>query len=155
MPVTSIGWVHFAIAIAAIAAGGLVALTPKATPRHRNLGRVYGGLMIILNVTAFLMYQLFGGFGPFHFAAVFSLITVIFGWVPVRRRRDERWMRQHAYWMSGSYVGLLAAAAAETLSRIPETPFWGMVVGSTVAVAWLGGLVISRTVPGILARFGR
>jgi uncharacterized membrane protein len=125
MPVTSIGWVHFAIAIAAIAAGGLVALTPKATPRHRMMGRTYGGLMVVLNVTAFLIYDLFGRFGPFHFAAVFSLITVILGWIPVRRRKDERWMRQHAYWMSGSYVGLLAAAAAETLSRIPETPFWG------------------------------
>jgi hypothetical protein len=64
-------------------------------------------------------------------------------------------MRQHAYWMSGSYVGLLAAAAAETLSRIPETPFWGMVIGASVAVALMGAIVIGRTVPGILARFDR
>jgi len=154
MPVTSIGWVHFVIAIAAIGAGAMVAFTPKATRRHRNLGRVYGWLMIFLNATAFLMYELFGRFGPFHFAALLSLITVVFGWLPVRRRATERWMRQHAFWMSGSYVGLLAAAAAETLGRIPETPFWGMVVGASVAVALIGGLVIGRTVPGILARFG-
>lgn len=155
MPVTSIGWIHFVLAIAAIAAGAAVALTPKATRRHRNLGRTYGCLMLCINITAFMMYGLLGHFGPFHVAAILSLATVIAGWVPVRRRSSERWVQQHAYWMSGSYVGLLAAAAAETLGRIPNTPFWGTVVAASVAVSIIGAVVISRTVPRVLAKLGR
>ena len=65
MPVTSIGWVHFVLAIAAIGAGAAVALARKGTSRHRQLGRTYGFLLIGVNVTAFMIYGLFGRFGPF------------------------------------------------------------------------------------------
>lgn len=154
MPASSIGWVHFVFSIAAIAAGGAVALLRKATRTHVWLGRIYAGLMVGLNVTAFMLYNLFGHFGPFHFAALVSLVTVVMGWIPARRRRPARWIEHHAMWMSWSYVGLLAAAAAETLSRIPDTPFWGMVAAASLAVIAIGALVIRTRVPKILARFG-
>ncbi len=57
--------------------------------------------------------------------------------------------------MSGSYVGLLAAAAAETLSRIPATPFWGMVIFATVAVTVIGLIVMRWSLPAALAPFRR
>ena len=81
MPVTSIGWVHFVLAIAAIGAGAAVALARKGTSRHRQLGRTYGFLLIGVNVTAFMIYGLFGRFGPFHISALISLITVLAGWI--------------------------------------------------------------------------
>ena len=58
-------------------------------------------------------------------------------------------------WMSWSCVGLLAAAAAETLSRIPSTPFWGMVAAASFGVVAIGAVVIRLRVPKILAAFGR
>lgn len=154
MPATSIGWVHFVFAIAAIVVGAGLALLPKATRAHVWMGRGYATLMVGLNATAFMLYNLFGHFGPFHFAALVSLVTVVMGWIPVRRRRPAKWIEHHALWMSWSYVGLLAAAAAETLSRIPDAPFWGMVVGASLAVVAIGALVIRSRVPRILARFG-
>ena len=114
---------HFVLAIAAIGAGAAVALARKGTSRHRQLGRTYGFLLIGVNVTALMIYGLFGRFGPFHIFAVISLITVLVGWIPARRRSPDAWIVYHAYFMSWSYVGLLAAAAAETLSRIPTARF--------------------------------
>ncbi len=155
MPGTSIGWVHFVLAIAAIGAGAAVALARKGTSRHRQLGRTYGFLLIGVNVTAFMIYGLFGRFGPFHISAVISLITVLAGWIPARRRSPHAWVVYHAYFMSWSYVGLLAAAAAETLSRIPDSPFWGMVIAASLGIVALGGIIVHRRLPAILAPFGR
>jgi hypothetical protein len=100
--------------------------------------------------TAFLIYDLLGRFGPFHIAAILSSITVVAGWIPVRRRKPSRWVEHHAIWMSWSYVGLLAALAAETLSRVPNSPFWWMVAGASLAVVAIGYAVIRRTMPRIL-----
>lgn len=152
MPASSIGWAHFAFAIAAIAVGGSVGLLRKATRAHVWLGRTYAVLMLGLNATAFMLYRLFGHFGPFHAAALVSLLTIVMGWLPARRRRPAKWIGLHALWMSWSYVGLLAAAAAETLSRVPDTPFWGMVVGASLAVVVLGGLVIRARLPWAVER---
>ena len=85
----------------------------KGTPRHRLAGRLYVFFMWALNVTALMDYELFGYFGPFHWMALISLATVIAGHLAALRKRPG-WRQFHAYMMSGSYVGLIAAAFAET-----------------------------------------
>ena len=45
--------------------------------------------MVGLNVTALSIYRLTGVFGPFHWAALFSLATIVAGVVPVRRRPNR------------------------------------------------------------------
>lgn len=155
MPVTWMGWGHFGLAVAAMVVGAAVALGRKGTRRHVWLGRSYGGLMLGVNATAFLLYGLFGRFGPFHIAALFSLATLVAGWVPMRGRRTRQRVEQHAYWMGGSYVGLLAAAAAETLGRMPGTPFWPMVIAATLAVSVAGAMVMRVRVPVALGRARR
>jgi uncharacterized membrane protein len=74
-----LGWTHTAAALAALIAGAAVLLTRKGTRRHRQLGWAYAVSMLLLNVTALLIYRLFGRFGPFHVGALFSLVTVIAG----------------------------------------------------------------------------
>ena len=53
---------------------------------------------------------------------------------------------------SWSYVGLLAAAASEALTRLPSAPFWWAVVAASVLVVGVGGWVIAVTVPKALQR---
>ena len=159
MPQSPLGWIHIALALAALAAGAAVGLAAKGTTRHLRLGRTYAFLMLGVNGTAFMLFGLFGRFGPFHVAAFLSLLTVAAGWIPARSRSSRRWVERHAYFMSGSYVGLLAAAAAETLGRIPDTPSghpaWGMVISATVAVSVAGFVVMRRYLPTTLAPFRR
>ena len=96
-------------------------------------------------VTALAIYRLFGGFGPFHVAALVSLVTVLMGTIPARRRQPRgKWLERHYYWMTWSYVGLLAAAGSEAVTRIPQTRFWWMVIAATLPVVAGGAWVIRR-----------
>jgi hypothetical protein len=83
--------------------------------------------------------------------ALISLITLILGTTPVLLRRPSGgWIDLHAHFMSWSYVGLVAAAAAESLTRLTEAPFsWAVVAASGVVIA-VGAWLIHRSVPKIL-----
>ena len=131
-----LGWIHTIFGVVALLAGTAVVLLKKGTRLHRTLGHVYFNGMLALNITALFIYNLFGGFGPFHWLALFSLITLIAGMIPVLFRwPDKRWVEFHAGFISGSYVGLVAAFAAEITSRLPGTEnSFGLVVGVTSAV---------------------
>lgn len=146
-----LGTAHLAVAILAIGVGGLVAVARKGTGRHRVLGRIYVLAMVAVNVTALAIYELFGGFGPFHAAAIFSLVTVIAGVVPVRTRTPF-WLPRHAWWMGGSYVGLLAAAVSEITTRYLEWDF-GLTVALSSGLVLAAGLTfMALRLPPVLQR---
>lgn len=69
-------------------------------------------------------------------------------------------MEAHATWMSWSYIGLLAALAAESSTRwlMPAVQphlegtallgvFWGAVVAATLAVVAVGAYVVKARLP--------
>ena len=146
-----LGITHLALALLAMITGGAVVVFRKGTRRHRWIGRIYVTAMFAVNATALLIYDLFGRFGPFHWAAVFSLATVVVGWLPIRwGRRPPGWLPRHAYWMSGSYVGLLAAAASETTTRYLHWHFGLEVAVTSAVVIVLGLLAIRRYVPPLV-----
>jgi uncharacterized membrane protein len=151
---SSLGQLHIAAALVALAAGGWNLLRTKGTATHRRAGWVYAASLLTLNVTALLIYRLTGTFGPFHVAALISLATLAAGLLPaVRRRPVDRWLERHYYFMSYSYLGLVAAAVAETATRLPvlqqlaggPTPvFWIAVIVASVAVFVIGVPLIRR-----------
>jgi uncharacterized membrane protein len=112
------------------------------------MGWVYAISMIGLNATALGIYDLFGRFGPFHWASLASLATVLLAIVPlVRKRPKGLWVEQHAQLMSWSYVGLLAAAAAEFFTRVPGFDFWWAVFVASFAVIVGGAAAIQHFSP--------
>jgi uncharacterized membrane protein len=152
---STLGWIHTIFGLVALVAGTTVILIRKGTRWHRTLGHVYLTNMIALNVTALSLYELYGHFGPFHWMALGSLLTLIAGMIPVFTRRPKgRWLGLHAAFINGSYVGLVAATAAEVTSRIPGTEeMFGLVVGGTSAlVIGIGALLIQRTLPRTIRR---
>ena len=144
-----IGLMHLITALLAILVGTLVILSRKGTRKHKWLGRTYVSMMVAVNVSAFLIYELIGGFGLFHWMALFSLLSVLVGYVPARLRKPG-WKTQHAYFMSGSYVGLVAALAAESLTRYIWLPFFSAVAVISVAVIFLGVALMFRSIPRLL-----
>lgn len=163
-----IGHFHHAAAWLAIGAGAMVFLRRKGTTLHRRWGYTYLTAMLALNVSALMIYRLFGGFGVFHVAALVSLATIAAGFVPVVRRRPAGgWLEMHAQFMAWSYVGLMAAAVSEAMTRLPllrgfimsdwgpESPGarFGIVVGiATSSVVALGAWLIYRYLPGAMGR---
>jgi len=144
-----LGLTHLAIALFAVVIGTLVVLSKKGTQRHRLLGRAYVGAMIGVNLTAFLIYELFGGFGLFHWMALVSLLTVLAGYIPARSRVPG-WKVRHAYFMAGSYVGLIAALSAEILTRTPWLAFDEAVAVASLGVIVVGLMLMFRIVPRLL-----
>lgn len=129
---------HLLSAGVALISGSFVLLGTKGTRLHKKIGYTYVMSMIAVNVTAFCIYRLFGGFGPFHIAAIISLITLVLGMVPALLRTPKNWFDLHFAFMYYSVIGLYAAFVSETLVRIPGTHFGSMVGFSTCIVMFAG-----------------
>jgi uncharacterized membrane protein len=136
---------HIGTAISALVFGVCVFFTRKGTRLHKQLGYAYFFNMLGLNISALFIYRLSGHFGPFHGAALASLLTLIAGFIPAYLRLPHgRWLELHYEFMNWSYVGLVAAAMAEVMTRLPSAPFWPAVALSAILVFFVGGVLIAR-----------
>jgi uncharacterized membrane protein len=141
-----IGFLHLVAALLAVVTGSIVLLNVKGGLFHKRVGYVYVASMVVLNVTAFMIYRLFGTFGPFHILAIFSSLSILGGMLPVVfRHRVSDWLIWHYYFMNWSVVGLYAAFWAETLTRtLPMGQFWPIVVVATAITTGIGSYLIRR-----------
>jgi len=147
---SELGWIHTIFGLVALISGLIVVLQRKGTRWHRTIGHIYLSAMLSLNTTALFIYNLYGHFGPFHWLAIASLLTLIAGILPVLIRRPKgRWLERHAIFNSYSYIGLVAAFSAEITSRIPgtENSFGLIVVGTSVLVFLYGSNLMWRKLP--------
>jgi uncharacterized membrane protein len=145
----SLGWLHMTFALVALLLGVLVLVRRKGTSTHRIAGYGYVSSMLALNASALSLYHLTGHFGPFHVLALVSLSTVLIGGLaPGLRRRG--WLAIHYRSMAWSYIGLVAAACAEAMVRIPifgiHTAAGAIAVGVAIALvsSIFGILLIPR-----------
>jgi len=143
---TTIGAYHTLFALLAMVSGTYVILTIKGDIYHKKVGYFYVFSMIVMNISALFTQSLFV-FGPFHYLALFSLCTVIFGMIwPILLRHKANWMYWHFQAMAWSYVGLWAAFFSEVIVRLPFVEFgliFGVVVGATsFTVVAIGGYFI-------------
>lgn len=143
--------VHLSAALLALVTGTYLLATPKGTRRHRRVGWVYAGSMVVLLRTAFQIYFLFGRFGIIHWGAVGSVLALLVGigaaWLrPVLRG----WLRWHYLGMGASVVGLYAAFIIESAYRFfPLAYFWWLTLGLAAGVFATGGLLLRRHYPGL------
>ena len=136
---------HLIAACTALLAGLGVIITRKGTRLHKQLGYVYFFNMLGLNISALFIYRLTGHFGPFHGAALASLLTLIAGFLPAYLRLPHgRWLELHYEFMNWTYIGLIAAGVSEAATRLPSAPFWPAVFAGTLAVFIIGAMLIGR-----------
>lgn len=140
------GLFHVAMAFAAMLVGPVVLWFPKGTERHKYLGYAYATFMLLLNLSAFMIYSLRGSASVFHLFALISLITLVAGILPAfQKKKKKSWYQQHYYFMSWSVVGLYCAFWSETGTRLLEGQhFWWVVLLATFATAMIGKVLINR-----------
>ncbi|TAE29647.1 MAG: DUF2306 domain-containing protein [Cytophagales bacterium] len=145
---STIGLVHLISALFAMLTGAVVLLNTKGGKLHVRIGYAYVVGMLALNATAFMIYDLFGKFGPFHWLALVSLISIVGGMVPTLLRKQVKdWLYWHYYFMNWSVVGLYAAFWAELFTRtLPGGKFWYIVVAASGITAFIGSRLIRRNV---------
>lgn len=146
------GTFHVIFAVAALVVGATVFCRRKGDRRHRILGYFYAISLLAVNVSALSVYEDSAGVGPFHILAVVSLVTLISGFIPAFMRRPVSWwLDLHAYFMSWSYVGLLAAGVAQIATMSFSLPA-GFTVGlPSILIVIIGGVLIHTRVPKTLA----
>lgn len=141
--------VHLVAALMAMVTGTTILFSAKGTRPHRLIGRVYVVSMVILLLTAFQIYYLFGRFGVIHWGTVGSGLALLIGTVPVAFRAVwPTWLRWHYVGMGASVTGLYAAFVVESTYRFfPPEWFWYVAMGSANTVFVIGAVLLYRYWP--------
>jgi uncharacterized membrane protein len=146
------GAIHTVLAMLGIVVGLIQFLRPKRGPTHRARGYAFVYAVLVADGTALLVFQFTGKFNILHAGAIANLVCIILAIVPVLRTpRPSNWKNQHYYWMSWSYVGLLAAAATELVVRTSPLATrgqaWTVTAAVSVVVTAIGYVIINRYRP--------
>lgn len=136
------GLIHFIASVLALVFGSAVLVMKKGSKIHIRTGYLYVVSMLVLLVTAFMLYNLFGKWGIFHYLAILSSFTLLLGMAPIfLRNQIKNWAYLHFSFMYWSVIGLYAAFVSEMLTRIPEVPFYNIVGLATAGVMLVGGIL--------------
>ncbi|KOY87552.1 hypothetical protein AD998_16685 [bacterium 336/3] len=114
------GLIHLASSIIALVTGLYVIVAKKGTQVHKKVGYIYALAMLLVNLTAFMIYRLYGKIGIFHGFAILSCITLFAGLYPVITKKTNDYLVRHFRSMYWSVVGLYCAFVAEIFSRLPK-----------------------------------
>lgn len=151
-----VGALHLIAALTALPAGAVTVLAPKGGGLHRMLGIVYAFSMLLLCISALMLYNLTGHFGLFHVFAILALFYTLAG-LASAVLRFKGWLAWHVQWMTWSYLSLLAAALNEALIRLPlhlnTVPLiFGVGVGSAILIVGVWIVLRPRLNRAIAAR---
>jgi uncharacterized membrane protein len=130
--------------------GAAVLLTPKGSHTHRVIGSIYALVLVVVNAAALLLHRE-NAFGVFHWLAVASLVSLAGGLLSLLLgKRSPPVIATHAYFMTWSYAGLLAAGCGQLAVALgPGDGGWivPLVIGAVLSVS---GVVIFARVPSII-----
>ena len=100
--------IHVAAVIPAALLGAYLLLRPKGTPRHRLLGKIWLGLMVITALSSFFIHQItmFYGFSPIHLLSIFVLSGC---WGAIVNARNHN-IDAHKRIVRGLYFGGIVGA---------------------------------------------
>jgi uncharacterized membrane protein len=143
---------HVVAAVSALLLGAAVLLRAKGTPTHRVIGAGYVVALVLVNMAALSLHRE-NTFGVFHALAVASLVTIAVGLSPLLLgKRSEAVVATHAYCMTWSYAGLLAAGCGQLAVAVGrDLSGWvvPVVIGSVLTVS---GVIIFARVPAAFDR---
>jgi uncharacterized membrane protein len=144
--------VHVVAASSALIAGAGVLLLPKGTQLHRAIGAVYVLALVLVNTAALSLHRE-STFGVFHALAVASLVTIAVGLSPLLLgKRSPMAIATHAYCMTWSYAGLVAAGCGQLAVALGRDLGAWVVPVAIGAVLSISGVVIFGRVPSVLDR---
>jgi uncharacterized membrane protein len=143
---------HLVAAVSALLVGSVVLLLPKGTSTHRTIASVYVLALVFVDVAALSLHRE-DAFGVFHALAVVSLGTIAVGLAPLLLgKRSATAITTHAYCMTWSYAGLVAAGCGQLAVTVaPDVRPWvvPVVIGAVLSIS---AVAIFGRVPTTLDR---
>ena len=127
---------HVVTALIAAIAGLIVFMRQKGTVRHRVLGRVYAGAMMMTALSSFFIHELkvVGAFSPIHLLSILVTISIPMAILAVRRGD----VIAHRKAMIGTYLGgiVVAGVLAFLPGRIMARMTWEAGPKTEVVSGW-------------------
>jgi|SRR5579871_386513 len=154
---TTMGWFHFSFAMFGIVIGAVQLLRRKGDRIHRALGYAYVYGMIVADGTALAMYRFTGSFNVFHALAIVNLVCIFGAMLPLLQSpRPVNWLMRHYRWITGSYIGPVAAGATQLIIRVlptgSRTELWIVAAVVILSATVVGTSLIRRNRPRQLQR---
>jgi hypothetical protein len=116
------------------------------------IGTAYVLALILVNVAALSLHRE-NTFGVFHALAVVSLVTITAGLSPLLLgKRSPMVITTHAYCMTWSYAGLVAAGCGQLTVAVGQDVGAWVVPVAIATVLSISGAVIFGRVPPVLDR---
>lgn len=105
MPVTVV--IHLLAAVAALVLGIVILARGKGTPSHKALGRLWVGVMALVAVSSFWIFDIRRGAGPswIHLLSAWTLVSLSCALYFIRLGN----VRAHRGFMIGTFLGLAGA----------------------------------------------
>ena len=116
---TSLGVIHTAISLVAVAAGLIALVRDKQITSGNRLGQVYFVTTLLTAVTGFGIFQ-HGGFGKAHALGILTLLVLVVIMVAYRTQFYGRWSRVvEVVGYSATFLFHMIPAVTETTTRLP------------------------------------
>jgi len=116
---TSLGVIHTAISLVAVAAGLIALVRDKQITSGNRLGQVYFVTTLLTAVTGFGIFQ-HGGFGKPHALGILTLLVLVVIMVAYRTQFYGRWSRVvEVVGYSATFLFHMIPAVTETTTRLP------------------------------------
>jgi len=143
---------HVLAVLLALTAGAAVLVLPKGKHTHRVIGTIYVLALVLGNVAALSLHRE-NAFGVFHALAVVSLVTIAVALSPLLLgKRSPMVIANHAYCMTWSYAGLVAAGCGQLAAATGQDVGAWVVPVAIGTVLSISGVVIFGKVPPTLDR---
>lgn len=144
---TTLGTIHTAISLVAIASGFWALARYKELSPADRLGRTYLVTTFLTAATGLGIYE-HGGFGPPHVLSLLTLLALAVGTVAARAGTFGRWSRYvQAVSFSATLLFHMIPGFTETLTRLPlgspllpnaEAPEFGPIYGTLFVLFGVG-----------------
>lgn len=103
---------HLLAAVLALGLGAVQLVLAKGTLSHRRLGYVWTGMMAVVALSSFFIFELrvWGPFSPIHLLSLFTLVTL---YLAVQAARHNN-VNRHQLMMRAMYIFALLLTGAFT-----------------------------------------
>lgn len=116
---STVGLIHTISAVIGLLTGAYLLIAKKGSKVHFLIGRLFAISLLVVNFSALFIYDFNNGkIGPFHYLIPVSLGFLLYGWIPMlRKKKTKNFIQKHIIGMIGASLGLWAAGATEYYMR--------------------------------------
>ena len=102
--------------------GGMQLYLSKGTPLHKLIGRIWVGLMDVVSLSSFFIYELkiWGNYSPIHLLSIWVLISLIGGiyFAKIGKIEWHKWTMTLIYFLALILTGIFTLLPERIMNKL-------------------------------------